>query len=130
VDATDPCQSPTIVKSHTFQNITTATTTTLVPLSGTTTVYICQVDWEIANTGGAATTVFFKEGTGAACATGPVTLTATYSYVGANGTTGQTFHIGNGSATSFKSDPGNAICATTVVGTGPSIPIDVEYVQQ
>jgi hypothetical protein len=124
----DPCQAPGVPKSHAFATITTATTTALVAVSGATVVYVCEVDFGITGTTTAGT-VLFEQGTGVACATSPVSLTATYTDAGSSIADIFT-RIGSGSATAFKTAASNGLCAVTTVGTAPSIPVDVTYVQQ
>lgn len=46
--ATDPCQTSAIAKQHIFKNITTATTTSLVAVSGLTNIFVCGIDVQIA----------------------------------------------------------------------------------
>ncbi len=125
---TDPCQAAGTLKSHAFANITTATTTALVvPVAGAV-VYICEVDFGITGTTTAGT-ILFEQGTGVACTTGPTALTATYTDAGATITDIFT-HIGSGAATAFKTAAGGGVCALTTVGTAPSLPVDLTFVQQ
>lgn len=124
----DPCQASGVPKSHAFATITTATTTALVAVSGATQVFVCEVDFGITGTTTAGT-ILFEQGTGVACAASPVSLTATYTDAGAS-ITDIFFSIGKGSATTFKTAASNGLCAVTTVGTAPSIPVDVTFVQQ
>ncbi len=121
----DPCASPNIAKSSVPINITTATTTSLVAVSGSTTVYACGF---IATTGStvAANTIQFEYGTGAAC-TSPTVLTGALNTAGL--LTGPITYGGTGE-TIFKSAASAGICAVTTVGTGPSIQGVLTYVQQ
>ncbi len=124
---TDPCQATGALKSHAFATITTATTTALItPVAGTV-VYVCEADLGITGTTTAGT-IFFEQGTGVACVTGPTALTATYTDAGATITDIFT-HIGSGGATAFRTATGGGVCAVTTVGTAPSIPVDITYVQ-
>jgi hypothetical protein len=122
----DPCANPNIVKSSAFANITTATTTALVAVSGTTSVYVCYVIVELNSTV-SASTVLFEQGTGAACAGAPTALTATY----ANSTTNlnTVIPIGNGAATAIKTSAANGFCAVSTVGTTPTTPVTIIFVQ-
>lgn len=123
----DPCQASGVAKLHAFNNITTATTTTVVPLSASTVIYVCQVTFNIASTT-TASTVFLEQGTGAACATGPTALTATYTNAG--GTILATaVNIGGGAATTFKTTAANGLCAVSTVGSTPTTAVDITYVQ-
>jgi hypothetical protein len=124
----DPCQASGVPKLHAFANITTATTTALVAVSGSTTVFVCEIDFELASTT-SADTVLFEQGTGVACASSPVALTSTYTNSAA--TFVDVFHhIGGGSSTNFKTAASNGLCAVSTVGSTPTISVDVEYVQQ
>jgi hypothetical protein len=124
----DPCNANGVAKLHAFANITTATTTALVAVSGSTAVYVCEVDFELASTT-TADTVLFEQGTGAACAGTPTSLTATYTNAA---TAIATFSksLGSGASTNFKVAASNGLCAVSTVGTTPTISVDVEYVQQ
>lgn len=124
---TDPCANSSVAKLHAFANITTATTTALVPVSGATVVYVCQVTTELNSTV-SASTVLFEYGTGAACVGTPTSLSGTYS----NSTTNlnAVITIGGGAATAFKTPASNGLCAVSTVGSTPTTPVDVTYVQQ
>jgi len=126
--STDPCASSAIAKSHAFATITSATTTALVAVSGSTVVYVCEIDFEISGTttGG---TALFEQGTGAACAAAVVSKTATYTDA-AGTVTDLFFKLGSGNSTFFLTTAANGVCAVTTVGSTPSIPVDITYVQQ
>lgn len=132
--STDPCANPSVLKSHVFANITTATTTSLVALSGSTAIYVCGIDVQLDSitTGD---TIKFVSGTGSACATpagcNSGTCTATYSNAASTTvTTSENFKLGFGAGTYLSAGSGNGFCATTTVGTSPTIAVDVTYVQQ
>ncbi len=116
VTATDPCQSRNVAKSSAFQSISSATTTSLVPVSGTTAVYVCGIS--IVN--GASQTVYLEYGTGASC-TGTTALTPTY------GTSTQV-NIGFGGGTIIKAPASNGLCMVTGATTAGQVL--VSYVQQ
>lgn len=126
---TDPCMSPDIAKLSAPINITSATTTSLVSVSGSTVVYVCGFAVTINQEATTADTIAFEYGTGAAC-TSPTLLTGTF---GAGGVTAATAPIvvqaGHGGTTIFKSAASNGICALTV-GTTPSFQGFLTYVQQ
>ncbi len=127
IGTTDPCQNSSIAKSSAFANITTATTTALVPVSGATVVYVCGL---VLNMTGTTTpdTVIFQQGTGAACSGSPVALTSTFSSgVLTQGGTSVTY--GSGS-TIFKTAASNGLCALTTIATTPTIAVQITYVQQ
>ena len=129
--STDPCQSGSIAKQSVFANITTATTTALVPIAtgpetgARLSVYVCGILFQLNSS--TASTLFFEQGTGTACASSPVALTATYT----NGTVAsEAIAYGGDGMTIFKTAVGNGLCAVSTVGTGPSIPVTVTYIQQ
>jgi hypothetical protein len=125
VTGADPCQSSSTKKLSSFANITTATTTGLVNASAGQSVYVCQIVAQLNST--TASTILFEQGTGVACATSPMALTATYS----NGTlVSAPVILGGGSATSFSTSSGTGLCAVTTVGTSPTIPVTVTYFVQ
>jgi hypothetical protein len=126
LNSTDPCQSSSIVKQHVFKNITTATTTAIVAPSGTLNVYICGIDFQLNST--TASTVLFEFGTGTACATSPTAVSATYS----NGAlVSETVHMGFGGHSYFAPlGAGQGFCAVSTVGAGPTIAVDVTFIQQ
>lgn len=122
----DPCASPGILPSSAFANISTATTTALVAVSGATTVYVCGIEMTSTSTV-TANTIIFEQGTGVACASSPVSLTATFN----NGITGaDIIQWGNAGRTIFKTAASNGLCAVSTVGTTPAIGITVAYVQK
>lgn len=124
---TDPCQSSAVAKQTAFANITTATTTALVPVSGTTNVYVCgAIFTSISAT--SPNTAIFEQGTGATCAGSPTSLVGTLSFpVGSGSNTPWGF----GGMTLFKTTAGgNGICLVSTVGATPSLNVTITYVQQ
>jgi hypothetical protein len=117
--ASDPCQSPAVVKSSVAVNIASATTTQLVALSGTTKVYVCGFSASMMGTTPAIT---FEYGTGTTCGTGTTALTGAFAP-----TAGSVLNIGQG-GTAFAGIAGNALCALS--GGTPSIQGVLTYVQQ
>jgi hypothetical protein len=124
--AVDPCASNT-PRSSAFATITTATTTALVAVSGTTTVFPCQIIITSTSTV-TANTVLIEQGTGAACAGGPTALTPTFNFGIATALVA--IPIGSGQTTALKVTAANGLCAVTTVGTTPSIGVLVTYIQQ
>lgn len=126
IQTNDPCLANT--KSSAAINITTATTTSIVAVSGATTVYVCGFSITVAPSITSADTALFEYGTGAAC-TGPVALTGTFGNgnVALTGVAPVTY--GNGAATIFKSAASNGICVLSA-GTSVSIQGVLTYVQQ
>lgn len=126
--ATDPCASSGITKSSVLVNITSATTTQLVALSGTTIVYVCNFTLTVSQVITTANTIKFVYGTGSACGTGTTDLTGTF---GAGGITASLpMVIMGGGNTLFKTIAGNALCATTAIGASGTFQGIVTYVQQ
>lgn len=126
--STDPCQNPSVIKSSTFANITTATTTAIVTSSGSTKVYVCGFAFDMVATT-AADTLLLEDGTGAACATTQVPKTATFSSgILTNGS--EQLAVGLGGQTVFSTAASGEVCAVSTVGTGPTIALQVSYVQQ
>lgn len=126
--ASDPCSDVSAVKSSVPIAIASATTTQLVALSGTTTIYVCGY----LAVGGAGTnpSIQFEYGTGTACATSPVTLTgAMATGVTVSTTAPGPIFYGGPDATLFKTASGNALCAVTG-GTTPNFQGYLTYVQQ
>jgi hypothetical protein len=127
VGSTDPCLNPSVLKSSAFANISTATTTALVTVSGTKAVYVCGFVLNMVATV-AADTLYFNYGTGAACAGSPTALTSTFS---SGILTNGAVSLSSGAAgTIFTAPASNGLCAVTTVGTGPAISVTVSYVQQ
>lgn len=125
----DPCQSPNVAKSSVPINITSTATTSLVAVSGATTVYVCGISLTISEVATTPNTILFEYGTGAAC-TGPVALTGLY---GAGGiTAGDPIPVSYGGAgmTIFKSAASNGVCALTAIGGSGSFQGVLTYVQQ
>jgi hypothetical protein len=127
VQNNDPCSYT--AKSSAPINVTTAATTSLVAVSGSTVVYVCGVSFTIAPSATTADTALFEYGTGAAC-TSPTVLTGTYG----NGdlTTAApvvTVNYGGGGQTIFKSAASAGICILSA-GTTVNIQGVMTYVQQ
>jgi hypothetical protein len=124
----DPCTSA--AKSSAAINITTATTTALVAVSGSTTVYVCGFSITIAPSATTADVAAFEYGSGVACATSPISLTGGFG----NGdlTTASPVvpvSYGGGGATIFKSAASNGVCMITA-GTTVNVQGVLTYVQQ
>lgn len=85
-------------------NVSTATTTQLVPISGTATIYVTAFDL-VGGGAGNATLVY---GTGSNCGTGTTSLTGPYALVAQTVIT-----KGSGLGPIFVVPAGNALCLTT-----------------
>lgn len=87
-----------------FLNMTTATTTEIVPLTASRTVHICHIR---ANANG-TTTMTFQRGTGTNCGTGTTAIDAGYNLTAQVG-----FAAGSGFGEVLSgSSAGNAVCVT------------------
>lgn len=84
--------------------ISSATTTQIVPLSGTKSIYVTSWD----GISSAAGTLLWVYGTGTNCATGTTSLTGTYTF-GAS----TVFSKGDGHGGILFVPPGNALCVTS-----------------
>lgn len=85
-------------------NISSATTTQIVPLSGSTSIYVTSLDF----ISGGIDNVTFEYGTGSNCATGTTTLTGAYPLTAQAGEA-----RGNGGGTILFVPSGNALCILT-----------------
>lgn len=123
----DPCQNPNFNKQSAVINVSSAATTALVTVSGTTKVSVCNFSFTIlglATTGGTAQ---LEYGTGAACVGGPTALTGTFA---GNNTAGSNLLVvSSGGNTQFTTPAANGLCIVTT-GTSPSFQGYVTYVQQ
>lgn len=127
--AVDPCASSEIAKSSAIISVTTAATTSLVAVSGTTTVYVCSFAMTISQVVTTANTIKFVRGTGAACVTAPTDLTGAFGTGGVTAAAPITVGSGTGS-TQFKTAAGDALCVTTTIGASAAFVGYVTYVQQ
>lgn len=112
--AGDPCNNPSVPKLSVPLNITTATTTQLVALTASKSIYVCDA----AATVGGSTTAQLSYGTGAACGTGTTVLTGVMTGLAPLGYGGTIASI----------PAGNALCLVST-GTG-GIQGILTYVQQ
>ncbi len=75
--STDPCETSGVAKSSVAIAVTSATTTSLVAVSGTKAVYVCGGAMTIAPSATSADTALLEYGTGASC-TGTTAMTGTF----------------------------------------------------
>ena len=127
VVTSDPCASA--AKSSAAINVTSATTTSLVAVSGATKVYVCGFSMTIAPSATSADTAAFEYGTGASC-TSPILLTGTFG----NGDLTSAAAVvpvtyGGGNQTIFTGAASSGICILTT-GTAVSVQGVLTYVQQ
>ena len=92
-------------------NISTATTTQIVPLSVGIPIYV--VSWDVVVS--AADNITFEYGTGTACGTGTTALTGAYNFAANGG-----LSAGSGSGVILFVPPGNALCIVTSAGAQAS----------
>lgn len=127
-DTQDPCTA--LPKSSVSISFTTtgANTTSLISLVTGKAVYVCSFSVSIPTSAGAAVSLQFEYGAGAACVTSPVALTGTFGsgFVGAGAPI--LYEYGDGSATIFQAIASNALCMVTA-GTTVNIQGVLTYVQ-
>lgn len=119
---TDPCGSWGVAKQSAVINIVAATTTQLVSLAASQTVFVCGIEFTMV---GSAETIQFETGTGATCST-PTVLTGAL----ADGTVSDlNVAYGGGEMTIFSGSIAGPLCAVT---TGATVSIQgvITYVQR
>lgn len=125
--AADPCSFA--AKSSAVINVTSALTTQLVAVSGSTSVYVCGFSLSIAPSATSADTAEFEYGTSTNC-TGTHALTGTY---GAGDLTTAAaplpINYGGGNQTVFRAPASQGLCMVSV-GTTVNIQGVLTYVQQ
>lgn len=125
----DPCANTNAQKSSAIISITTAATTQLVALSGTTSIYVCEFSLTISQVAVTPNTIKFVYGTGASCGTGQQNLTGIYGDGGVTAAQPITIQTGGGN-TIMTAPASNALCVTTAIGATASYQGVVSYVQQ
>src|SRR5882724_2911384 len=100
VQNADPCSYA--AKSNVAIAITTATTTSLVAISGSTSIYVCGFSVTISQVVTTANTILFEYGTGATCGTGTNVLTGTYGTGGVTAAAPITVSYGGSGSTIFS----------------------------
>ena len=124
----DPCASG-VAKSSVVIAITSATTTSLVAVSGSTAVYVCGFSVSASNVVTTANILSFEYGTGASC-TGTHALTGGYGTGSVLAAAPSSYAYGNGSSTIFSAPAANGICAVTTIGGSGAFEGVLTYVQQ
>jgi hypothetical protein len=127
VQNADPCSYA--AKSSASIAITTATTTSLVAVSGSTAVYVCGFSITISQVVTTANTFQFEYGTGASC-TGTHALSGTYGAGGVTAGIPIVVSSGGAGSTIFTAPASNGICAVTAIGASGSFEGVLTYVQQ
>lgn len=128
-NAADPCSSLGNAKLSVPINITSATTTSLVGISGSTVIYVCGFTFSISQVVTTPNTLKFVTGTGATCGTSTIDATGLYGDGGVTAAAPIVVSSSVGS-TIFKSPGGRGVCATTAIGTTASFQGVLTYVQQ
>jgi hypothetical protein len=107
-------------------NVSTATTTQIIALVSSQTIYVCNYTIQIQGVATTAGTGKLIYGTGTACATGPVNLTAAYegSTTAGNPTV---ISVGAGLGTVTRTAASNALCYTSTTTTPQHV--TVSYTQ-
>lgn len=124
----DPCASSGYLKQTVSVSIASATTTQIVALSGTTTVYVCNWNFTINSSATTASSVAFEYGTGSSCGTGTTVLTGPMGTENAAAGAGILLVNGPSAGTSFSTPAGNALCLLTA-GTTVALHGQVTFVQ-
>jgi hypothetical protein len=123
----DPCMYA--LKTSIPIAVSTATTTSLVAVSGTTSIYICHFDLMIAGSATTADTATLEYGTGATC-TGTHALTGTYGGNDAAVTPSPLpLSVGGGFGTVLSTPASQGVCIVTT-GTTVFVQGSMAYVQQ
>ena len=123
----DPCSIS--AKSSAAINVVTATTTSIVAVSGTKVVYVCGFAVTIAGSATTAASAKFEYGTGAACSS-PTDLTGVFgSGDAAVSTTPTSVNYGDGHGTIMSGPSGAGICIVTA-GNAVDVQGVLTYVQQ
>ena len=126
--AGDPCFGNNVKLSVPI-NVVTATTTQLVALNATKTIYVCGSFFTVASSATTVATAQFEYGTGASCGTGTTALTGAMGTGTATATNDGEDIVIPGDYTSFSIPVGNALCLVTA-GTTVSVQGFVTYIQQ
>jgi len=127
--STDPCMSSSVLKSSSVINVTSATTTALVAVSGTKSVYVCGLSITIAPSATSADTATIEYGSGTACATSPTALTGAFGAGDLTTAAPPLFVTLADPGTSMTAPSGNGICLLSA-GTTVNIQGIVQWVQQ
>ena len=123
----DPCSYAQ--KSSAPITITTATTTQLVAVSGSTSIYVCGFSFSASNVVTTANTLYFEYGTSTNC-TGTTALTGTYGTGSVVAAAPSFYSMGNGLGTVFKTTASQGLCAVTTIGATAAFEGVLPYVQQ
>lgn len=123
----DPCSVGN--KSSVIIAVTSATTTSLVAVSGTTAVYVCGFSMSVTDVVTTANIFSFEYGTGAAC-TGTHALTGLYNTGAVTASNPTQYSYGGAGMTIFSAPASNGICMVTTIGATAAFEGVLTYVQQ
>lgn len=123
----DPCSYAS--KSSVSINITSAATTQLVAISGSTSIYVCHFSFTASQVITTANTLQFEYGTSTTCV-GANKLTGLYGAGGITAGDPIVVSSGSGNATLFNAPASNGLCALTAIGATGSFQGVLTYVQQ
>jgi hypothetical protein len=112
--------SPIYCTESAFLNMTTATTTQIVALSGSTVIYVCSYSIHV----GGAADVKLVSGTGTNCVTGQADESTNYDFGAADAGINRTAGGGN---IVLKTDAGDALCVTSSAAV--DVDVEVSYAQ-
>lgn len=112
---------PIFCTSTAFLNMTTATTTQIVALSGGTHIYVCSYSFHV----GGATNLRLVSGTGSNCDTSQANASVNYHF--ATPDVGINRVAGGGSIVSRTVDAGDALCVTSSLAVDADV--EVSYAQ-
>ena len=123
----DPCMSPLVLKSSVIINTSSAATTQLIAVSGSTSIYVCGFSLTVNNVVTTASTFQFEYGTSTNC-TGTHALTGLFNTGSVLAGTPTVVTYGNGAATIFSTPASQGLCIVTA-GSGLDDGV-LTYVQQ
>jgi hypothetical protein len=106
-----------------FLNMSTATTTEIVALSGSTHIYVCGVAVVTSGT----TNVTVVSGTGSNCATSQAAVSPAFPFVPNSATAGINWTAGGGNVVTRTNDAGDALCVTS--SGAVTVAVVVSYAQ-
>ena len=127
VPATDPCMSG--AKTSVAINVKSATTTSLVAVSGSTSIYVCGFSFSIAPSATSADSAELEYGTSTAC-TGTHALTGVFGDGDLTSATSPIVVSYGGSGAMVTSTPGSQGLCLVTAGTAVDVQGVLTYIQQ
>jgi hypothetical protein len=123
----DPCGSTGITKSNVAVSVVTAATTQIVPISGSTIIYVCDWSFTIGSSTPVKAAVAFEYGGSTTC-TSPTLLSGAMGNEYAGSGPGMMLVNGPSAGISFSTAAASGLCLVTT-GTTVSLHGQVTYVQ-